>query len=333
MRSRLFVFLIISIITLLTFSFKSYHLNDDPWLAPSFADTIISPIPFSPQVINEGEKLYNVFCVSCHGQDGFGNGQPGRFNIEPANFHDKKFVSQTDGAIFWKLTHGKGIMPAYNHALSEEKRWQIIAYIRQFVKYSANVQSKSVPIKNYIIDSEFRSNYFPIPKKISNANLSDVIYDPDGVGSAVSADVAADFCHANIKFSPAFLAAPMLANTLTDTHFKQRDRMGRLMVFLGHYQARDLTGIAVSERTALWVERSGATEVFGEHEVYIVRADEHTRWQQTQCGQPVQITDLLRYRLTPGDHYQLLLHQSNVSPIRLSLDGSKSSIYSPANPY
>jgi glucose/arabinose dehydrogenase/mono/diheme cytochrome c family protein len=173
MRSRLFVFLIISIITLLTFSFKSYHLNDDPWLAPSFADTIISPIPFSPQVINEGEKLYNVFCVSCHGQDGFGNGQPGRFNIEPANFHDKKFVSQTDGAIFWKLTHGKGIMPAYNHALSEEKRWQIIAYIRQFVKYSANVQSKSVPIKNYIIDSEFRSNYFPIPKKISNANLSD----------------------------------------------------------------------------------------------------------------------------------------------------------------
>ncbi|WP_395805654.1 c-type cytochrome, partial [Daejeonella sp.] len=102
-------------------------------------------MPFSPPFIAEGEKLYNTLCVSCHGQDGLGNGQPGRFNIEPANFHDKKFVNQTDGSIFWKLSNGKGVMPAYNFALSEEKRWQLIAYIRQFAKYSANVKSKSVP--------------------------------------------------------------------------------------------------------------------------------------------------------------------------------------------
>ncbi|WP_203229901.1 hypothetical protein, partial [Flavobacterium sp. LMO9] len=68
-------------------------------------------------------------------------------------------------------------------------------------------------------------------------------------------------------------------------------------------QARVLTGIAVSERTAMWVERSGDTEIFGEHEVYIVRADTQSRYQQTSCGQPVQITDLLRYRLVPGDNY------------------------------
>ncbi|MDP5144733.1 cyanophycinase [Rheinheimera baltica] len=166
-----------------------------------------------------------------------------------------------------------------------------------------------------------------------NAILGSVVYNPDGVGSAVSSEVAQDFCHENIKFSPDFLAAPMLANTITDTHFKQRDRMGRLMVFLGHHQPQNLTGIAVSERTAMWVERSGDTEVFGEHEVYIVRADTQSSYQQTRCGQPVQVTDLLRYRLVPGDNYQLLRHQSNVSPIRLSLDGDRAQLYSPLNPY
>ncbi|MDP4535720.1 cyanophycinase [Alkalimonas collagenimarina] len=166
-----------------------------------------------------------------------------------------------------------------------------------------------------------------------NAILGELVYNPDGVGSAVSSEVAADFCDANIKFSGDFLQAPMLRGTITDTHFKQRDRMGRLMTFLAHHPDRDLTGIAVSEQTALWVERNGWTDVFGQHEVYIVRADAQTRYQQTECGQPVIISDLLRYRLTPGDRYQLGSHQTGVEPLRISLDGSQSPIYQPSNPY
>lgn len=166
-----------------------------------------------------------------------------------------------------------------------------------------------------------------------NAILGDVVYNPDGVGSAVSSEVAQDFCDANIRFSGDFLQAPMLAGTLTDTHFKQRDRMGRLMVFLAHHANRNLTGIAVSEQTALWVARNGQTEVYGQHEVYMVRADDQTVFRQTECGQPVIIDDLLRYRLVPGDHYQLGTHQSSVVPLRISLDGRESSIYQPSNPY
>lgn len=166
-----------------------------------------------------------------------------------------------------------------------------------------------------------------------NAILSEIVYNPDGVGSAVSSEVATDFCDANIKFSGDFLQAPMLKGTITDTHFKQRDRMGRLMTFLAHHPARDLTGIAVSEQTALWVERDGWTDVFGQHEVYMVRADAQTRYQQTACGQPVIISDLLRYRLTPGDRYQLGSHETEVVPLRISLDGRQSPIYQPSNPY
>lgn len=166
-----------------------------------------------------------------------------------------------------------------------------------------------------------------------NAILGEVVYNPDGVGSAVSTDVAKDFCDANIKFSGDFLQAPMLQGSITDTHFKQRDRMGRLMTFLAHHAEQNLTGIAVSEQTALWVQRDGQTEVLGQHEVYMLRADEQTRYQQTECGQPVVISDVLRYRLTPGDRYQLGSHQTDVVPLRISLDGRQNQIYQPSNPY
>ncbi|MEE2025466.1 cyanophycinase [Alkalimonas mucilaginosa] len=166
-----------------------------------------------------------------------------------------------------------------------------------------------------------------------NAILGEVVYNPDGVGSAVSSEVAQDFCDANIKFSGDFLQAPMLNGTITDTHFKQRDRMGRLMVFLAHHAHRNLTGIAVSEQTALWVARDGQTEVYGAHEVYLLRADAQTRFQQAECGQPVIISDLLRYQLTRGDRYQLAHHQTEVIPLRISLDGGQSPIYQPNNPY
>ncbi|MEE2003186.1 cyanophycinase [Alkalimonas sp. MEB108] len=166
-----------------------------------------------------------------------------------------------------------------------------------------------------------------------NAILGEVVYNPDGVGSAVSSEVAQDFCNTNIQFSDDFLQAPMLSQTITDTHFKQRDRMGRLMVFLAHHANRNLTGIAVSEQTALWVTRDGQAEVYGQHEVYMVRADDQTVLRQTECGQPVIIDDLLRYRLVPGDHYHLGSHQSSVVPLRISLDGRQNPIYQPSNPY
>ena len=173
MKNKTFAFLIFSIGSLILISFKSGYLQQEPWKAPASADSIKSPFPFSPQVIREGEKLYNMLCVTCHGQNGLGDGQPGRFKIQPANFHSRVVTAQTDGAIFWKLSNGKGIMPAYATALSEEKRWQLIAYIRQFAKQDLSSLSKAMPIKNYKIDNTISSPYFPLPQKVTNAIASE----------------------------------------------------------------------------------------------------------------------------------------------------------------
>jgi hypothetical protein len=64
----------------------------------------------------------------------------------------------------------------------------------------------------------------------------------------------------------------LLANTITDSHFRQRDRLGRLVTFMARMDADDLVkqsagasvkGIGINEQTALLIEPSGSASVVG----------------------------------------------------------------------
>ena len=163
--------------TIVLLSYSNALVQED-WKAPAEADTIKAPFAFTPQVIREGEKLFSTYCVSCHGKNGFGDGSPGKFKPPPANFHTKRVAEQKDGALFWKLTNGRGIsMPSYKAIFSDEQRWQLIAYIRQFAKQSS-VENPNIvkDIANYKIEAKVKSNYFPLPKKITNVFRSEVQY-------------------------------------------------------------------------------------------------------------------------------------------------------------
>jgi mono/diheme cytochrome c family protein len=110
-------------------------ITQEPFLAPEWADTIKNPIVTSPEVIARGEALYNLYCFACHGETGYGDGPAGgAMGVMPANFHDPKFGKQSDGSIYWKLTHGKGNMPPFEEILKEEQRWELIAYLKEFGK-------------------------------------------------------------------------------------------------------------------------------------------------------------------------------------------------------
>lgn len=175
MQKKILFALLFGVGTLVFISFKSVTSIQEPWKAPADADSIKSPFPFTPQFIREGEKLYTALCVSCHGSNGLGDGHPGRYKIDPANFHSKKVTEQKDGALFWKLSKGRGNMPGYAAAFSEEKRWQLIAYIRQFGKQDLNaiVKKPVLPLKNYRFSKNLSPRYFPIPAKVSNVYSSE----------------------------------------------------------------------------------------------------------------------------------------------------------------
>lgn len=71
-----------------------------------------------------------------------------------------------------------------------------------------------------------------------------------------------------------FLRIPLLQNVITDQHFSQRDREGRMMAFLGRIM-KDWNkvpyGIAVDERTAVCIDEDGMAEVVGDHKAFFLK--------------------------------------------------------------
>jgi len=144
-RNNLAVILILfSGVSLVGFSSgNDFPVNDfsknlsqqDRWIAPAWADTLKSPYHNEPLTLAQGEDLFSLYCASCHGDSGYGDGAAGgALGQKPANFHDTLVTKQSDGALFWKLSTGKGNMPPFKDVFSDEQRWQLIAYLRQLEK-------------------------------------------------------------------------------------------------------------------------------------------------------------------------------------------------------
>jgi mono/diheme cytochrome c family protein len=105
------------------------------WVAPKYADTITNPLKNNAASIDEGKKTYVKLCVVCHGEKGKGDGLgAAALNPKPADHTSDKVQSQSDGAIFWKLTKGKAPMASYEKTLTATQRWQVVNYMRTLKK-------------------------------------------------------------------------------------------------------------------------------------------------------------------------------------------------------
>lgn len=80
-----------------------------------------------------------------------------------------------------------------------------------------------------------------------------------------------------------FLRVNHLQKIITDTHFSNRKRQGRLLTFLARILVDygvEALGIACDERTALCIDPGGRASVFGEDPDY----DNHAYFIQTNCA-------------------------------------------------
>src|SRR5262245_34203401 len=101
-----------------------------PWVAPESEKAKKNPLPNDKKTIDQGEKVAKINCVSCHGAKGKGDGPAAvALNPKPADWTSKRVQDMSDGEIFWKMTTGRGAMPAWRH-LPENERWSIVRYIR-----------------------------------------------------------------------------------------------------------------------------------------------------------------------------------------------------------
>src|SRR5439155_16186005 len=104
-------------------------VSDKKWAAPATAVAKKNPVAASQSSSAAGQKIYTKHCASCHGSSGNGDGSAAAdLGINPAKLSES--ASQSDGALFWKITTGKKPMPGFGAKLSETDRWNLINYLR-----------------------------------------------------------------------------------------------------------------------------------------------------------------------------------------------------------
>lgn len=101
------------------------------WMAPAAANELKNPFTGNISSIEEGKRLFVSMCTVCHGVNGKGNGAASvALDPHPANFLSLEVETESDGAIYWKLTEGNPPMAAYKTLLTDAQRWKLVLYIR-----------------------------------------------------------------------------------------------------------------------------------------------------------------------------------------------------------
>lgn len=95
---------------------------------------LTNPNDFSDSLtyIEEGKELYKMFCASCHGEKGDGQGQLvlNEKILGVPSYNDPGRII-TEGSIYHVIMYGKGIMGSHASQLTEDERWKIVSYVQQ----------------------------------------------------------------------------------------------------------------------------------------------------------------------------------------------------------
>jgi mono/diheme cytochrome c family protein len=103
------------------------------WEAPESAEALKNPLPPTTALLAEAGKLYASRCASCHGETGKGDGKGAPdLKPRPSNFTMGHTAEHPEGALFWKIKQGRGLMPGWGGTLPDRQIWLLVSYIRQF---------------------------------------------------------------------------------------------------------------------------------------------------------------------------------------------------------
>ncbi len=116
----------------LLFLCSGWLVAQTPWETPADRKAKLSTVAFTEQGQTLGKELYQTNCKSCHGD-------PGKNNVirlvplppDPASV---QLQQNSDGSLHYKISEGRGLMPAFKNVLSAEYIWDVISYLRTYNK-------------------------------------------------------------------------------------------------------------------------------------------------------------------------------------------------------
>ncbi len=145
-------------------------------------------------------------------------------------------------------------------------------------------------------------------------------------GSVTSSEALANPYRRSITFTYDYFSWQHLGQVITDSHFAQRDRMGRLMAFVCR-QIKDgktsaAYGLGVDENTVVLVDKNGLGTVYG-GAAYVVLGDHAP--EQCVSRQPLSYSNFKLWKITAGGSYNFAVRPTSGYYLRSVTNGVISS--------
>jgi mono/diheme cytochrome c family protein len=91
-------------------------------------------MPRTKSSVEEGQRLYEIYCWHCHGKKGKNDGPIFKEGKMPGpswkSYGDDYIKTLPDGKIYHTITYGKGLMGSHAHMLSPDERFKVINYVK-----------------------------------------------------------------------------------------------------------------------------------------------------------------------------------------------------------
>jgi cyanophycinase-like exopeptidase len=153
-----------------------------------------------------------------------------------------------------------------------------------------------------------------------------------------SNDATKDPFEPELSFTTGFLNWPPLRNTVTDSHFARRDRLGRLMAFMARIEREHLAngpiaGLGIDERSELVVDKNGIATLFEyvgpgykTKGAYLLT---DLRIGMLEPGRPLVASVHVRHLARSGEQIDLVTRQFSGRMYTVRVDGGRSPYYRP----
>ncbi|KAB7762379.1 peptidase T, partial [Xanthomonas sp. LMG 12459] len=142
------------------------------------------------------------------------------------------------------------------------------------------------------------------------AMLGEYLYGSMDGGSITSPAALADPLGPAVTIETDFLHLDLLKRVITDTHFRERDRLGRLFAFRAKAatlapKGEPLIGLGVDESAALAVEGDGTARVYATDPQAVATVVAGPLQPPTPAGQPLQAARIETVGVGPGSTLHL----------------------------